>query len=101
LVNNNTTLIEALALAGGISDNGKAKKIKIIRNVGNKDVVYLIDLSTIEGIKNAHMVLQSNDIVYVEPRRRYSSKFVQEMAPIISLISSALIVYSVTNTISK
>ena len=31
LQNNNTTLIEALALAGGISDNGKAYRIKLIR----------------------------------------------------------------------
>lgn len=97
LLNNNTTLIEALALAGGISDNGKAKKIKIIRKVDNKNMVYLIDLSTIEGIKNAQMVLQANDIVYVEPRRKYSSKFIQEIAPIISVLSSIVIVISVTN----
>ena len=31
LVNQNTTLIEALALAGGISEMGKAKKVKLIR----------------------------------------------------------------------
>ena len=28
LLNNNTSLIEALALAGGISDDGKAHKVK-------------------------------------------------------------------------
>lgn len=91
LENSNTTLIEALALAGGIADDGKAKMVKLIReNNGNNDV-YLIDLSKIEGIKQANMILQANDIIYVEPRRRYSSKILAEVTPVISLISSTLI----------
>lgn len=97
LTNNNTTLIEAIALSGGISDNGKAKKVKIIRTIDDKSYVYMVDLSTIAGIKDANMVLQSNDIVYIEPRRRYSSKFVQELAPIVSLLTSTVLVYTVFN----
>ncbi|HVA98234.1 MAG TPA: polysaccharide biosynthesis/export family protein, partial [Bacteroidia bacterium] len=44
LVNNNTTLLEALALSGGISENGKAWKIKLIRGNAENYKVYLIDL---------------------------------------------------------
>ena len=36
LINNNTTLIEALALAGGIADDGKAKMVKLIRQGPDK-----------------------------------------------------------------
>lgn len=94
LMNNNTTLIEGIALAGGLADDGKAKMIKLIReNKGNHDV-YLIDLSVIEGIKQASMVLQANDIIYVEPRRRYTIRFLQEAAPIISIVTSAFVLYS-------
>lgn len=101
LVNNNTTLIEGIALAGGLADDGKAKVIKLIReNKGSSDV-YLIDLSVIEGIQQAHMVLQANDIIYVEPRRRYALRFLQEAAPIISIVTSAFILYSYTRIISK
>lgn len=101
LVNTNTTLIEALALAGGIADDGKAKMVKLIRQ--NKDAhdVYLIDLSKIEGIQQASMVLQANDIIYVESRRKYASKFLQEVAPIVSLITSAFIIYSYSTIITK
>ncbi len=101
LVNNNTTLIEALALAGGIADDGKAKMVKLIRQRGDKHDVYLIDLSTIAGIQQGTMVLQANDIIYVEPRRKYASRFVQEIAPIISILTSAFVLFTYTKAISK
>ncbi|MBL7889495.1 MAG: polysaccharide biosynthesis/export family protein [Bacteroidia bacterium] len=91
LMNNNTTLIEALALAGGIADDGKAKIVKLIRKNGDQDEVYLLDLSKIEGIKYANMVLQANDIIYVEPRRKYATKILAEVTPILSLLSSTLV----------
>ena len=91
LMNNNTTLIEALALAGGIADDGKAKMVKLIRKNGDKEEVYLLDLSKIEGIKYANMVLQANDIIYVEPRRKYATKVLAEITPILSLLSSTLV----------
>lgn len=102
LQNNNTTLIEALALAGGISDDGKAKIVKLIRQTDDKNhEVFLIDLSRIQGIKQASMVLQANDIIYVEPRRRYASKFLQEVAPIVSLLTSAFILITYSKALTK
>lgn len=95
LENNNTTLIEALALAGGISEIGKAKRIKIIRRNTPEPQVYLIDLSTIEGIKQADLILQANDIIYVEPTKftRVSREVLRDVATILSLLTSALIAY--------
>ena len=101
LVNNNTTLIEGIALAGGLADDGKAKMIKLIRKNKSENEVYLIDLSVIEGIKQANMVLQANDIIYVEPRRRYAIRFLHEVAPIISIITSAFVLYSYTKIVTK
>ncbi|MBK7182985.1 MAG: polysaccharide biosynthesis/export family protein [Bacteroidetes bacterium] len=101
LLNNNTSLIEALALAGGISDDGKAHKVKLIRRINDKDEVYLIDLSKIEGIKQANLVLQANDIIYVEPRKKIGSKVLAEIAPIVSLLTSSLIIITYANSLSK
>lgn len=101
LVYNNTTLLEAIALAGGISDDGKAKQVKLIRQNKDKYDVYLIDLSKIEGLNQANMVLQANDIIYVEPRRKYSSKFVGEIAPIISILTSAFLVFTYVSVLKK
>ena len=52
LVNSRTTLLEAIAQSGGIA-LGKAYKIKLIRGELKNPSIYLIDLSTIEGMKKA------------------------------------------------
>jgi polysaccharide export outer membrane protein len=101
LKNNNTTLIEAIALAGGIADDGKARKVKLIRQNDVKHDVYLIDLSRIEGIQQASMVVQANDIIYIEPRKRISSKIVQELAPIVSILTSVFIIFTYSRAFTR
>ena len=93
LENPNTTLFEALALAGGISD-GKAHKVKLIRGDMDNPQVFLVNLSTIEGVREADLVLQANDIIYVQPRARVSQRILENITPVLSLLTSALIVYS-------
>lgn len=99
LQNNNTTLMEAIALAGGIADRGRADKVKLMRNLGNTRVVYVLDLSTIDGLKYADMIVQANDYIYVEPAEQVGREVVQSAAPIVSLLSSALIIFTVFSTI--
>lgn len=93
LVNNNTTVLEAIALAGGVSDEGNAKQIKLIRKEGQERVVYKVDLSTLEGLEMADMIVQANDIVYVEPNRRYVRDVARELGPYLTIFSSALLIY--------
>jgi polysaccharide export outer membrane protein len=98
LTNNNTTLMEALAQAGGISENGKAHKVKLIRQTANPGdpKVYKIDLSNMTNIAQANIVVQANDVIYVEPRRQIASRTLREISPIISLASSILTIYLLT-----
>ncbi len=96
LANNNTTLLEAIALAGGIADRGRASRIKLIRKDDNgQRQVYRIDLSTIEGLQYTDILVQANDYIYIEPVPEIGRELLQEVAPIVSLISSAAIVISV------
>lgn len=97
LTHNNTTLIEALALAGGLSYDGKAYQIKLIRRTTPTPEVYHIDLSTIEGIKQGNIVLQSNDIIYVTQRIRISQGILNEISPVVSILTSLLLVFTVLN----
>jgi polysaccharide biosynthesis/export protein len=92
LNNNNITLIEALALAGGISQIGKANKIKLIRGDLRNPEIFLIDLSTIHGIRQADLVLQANDIIYVEPRLRLTQGVFTEIAPVVSILTSTVVI---------
>lgn len=95
LQNDNTTLMEAIALAGGITERGKASVIKVMRQSEEGRKVYQIDLSTLEGLKYADMIVQSNDYIYIEPTKQLTREFLQEVSPIVSLISSAILVISV------
>jgi len=95
LQNENTTLIEALALAGGITETGKAARIKLIRGDNRNPQVHLIDLSTVEGMKQSNMLLQANDIIYVEPVKKTSNRILAELAPIVGIVTSLLLLYEI------
>lgn len=96
LENTNTTLFEALARAGGIAD-GKAHQVKLIRGIPQNPQVYQIDLSTIKEIHHANIVLQANDVIYVQPRERVPQRILENVTPYLSLITTALLVYSLFN----
>ena len=97
LMNSNTTLMEALAQAGGITDRGKANTIKLMRKVDGKRVVYGIDLSTMDGLQYVDMIVQANDYIYVEPTPEIGKQVAQNVVPIVSLISSAIVIISAIN----
>jgi polysaccharide export outer membrane protein len=97
LLNSNTTLMEALAQAGGITDRGKANTIKLMRKVDGKRVVYGIDLSTMDGLQYVDMIVQANDYIYVEPTPEIGKQVAQNVVPIVSLISSAIVIISAIN----
>ncbi|MFB1022167.1 MAG: polysaccharide biosynthesis/export family protein [Vicingaceae bacterium] len=93
LQNNNIKLLEALALAGGLADQGRASRIKLIRGNLADPEVYLIDLRTISGISQADIILQANDIIYVEPVGIRTRQVISEIAPIFGIITSAITFY--------
>lgn len=95
LENENTTLIEALALAGGITETGKSNVIKLIRGDSRNPQVHLINLSTVEGMTKSNMLLQANDIIYVEPVKKVSQKIFAEILPIVGIVTSVLLLYEI------
>jgi polysaccharide export outer membrane protein len=95
LPNTSTTLMELLASVGGIPNDGKAYFIKLIRgNIENPEV-YLIDFSTLDGVQKGNMLMQSNDIVYVDSRPRMANKLLTEILPYFSILNTLLISYTV------
>lgn len=90
LLYQNMTLFEALAIAGGIDQEGKAYRIKLIRGNLKKPYVFLIDASRMENIQNMDVVLQADDIIYVEPIERPLRNFGRDVAPWLSLVTGTL-----------
>ena len=95
LVRDNMTLIEALAGAMGVSATGKAYNIKLIRGNLKNPQVYKIDLSTLEGMKQADLQLQANDIIYVEPSRNIADSIVVKISPVIGLLTTILLTITI------
>ncbi len=95
LSNDNTTLFEVLANNGGIS-GGKAYKIKIIRGNLRNPQIFVIDLSTIKSVVKSDLVLQANDIIYLEIPYRPITTIPALLAPYISFLSFIALVYSLS-----
>lgn len=95
LANQNISVLEAIALAGGIRERGNASKVKLIRGKNGANEVYRLNLSTIEGVESAKMIVQAGDIIYVEPVPQITNEFVKDIAPLVTLITSTLILFLV------
>jgi polysaccharide export outer membrane protein len=100
LENNNTTLLEVLGEAGGLSSRGNAKKVKVFRYGPNRErLVYEFDLSDISGLRYADMVMQGDDVVYVQPNPEIAREILTDLTPLITLMSSIILVYTVVRNL--
>lgn len=99
LENNNTTLLEVIGMAGGIANRGNAKKVKVFRYRADRSrMVYQFDLSTIDGLKYGDMVMQGDDVVYVQPNAEIARGILTDLSPIVSLLTSLVLIYSISRT---
>jgi polysaccharide export outer membrane protein len=97
----NTTLIEVIALAGGVAEGVKSHKIRVIRGDYNNPTIKKIDLSTIGGLKDADLVINSNDLIIMEPVTRALPTALREIAPIMSLLTTAITLISIVILLKK
>ena len=74
------TILEAVGLAGGITDFGVKNSVKVIREIDGKRQVGLVDLSSKELFESPYYNLMQNDLVFVEPTKRKAKKTDQEIA---------------------
>jgi polysaccharide export outer membrane protein len=95
LSNTNTSLLEVIAMAGGISDDGRANSVKIMRRTKGKREIYKVDLSTIDGLSKADMIVQGNDYIYIGYKPRLASSIFKEVGPWLSLMTTSLAVISI------
>jgi polysaccharide biosynthesis/export protein len=97
LTTENIRLAEVLALAKGIGTDGKAWNIRVLRG----DDVYVADLSTIDGYRKNNIIIEPNDIVYVEPVRRPFLESVRDYGSLLSVFTSLatiILIVSTTNS---
>ena len=73
------SIFQALGLAGGITDYGKAQKVTLIRKSPNGSIVKTIDLTDNGILASEYMFLLPDDVVYVAARK--SKPFVFDKFP--------------------
>ncbi|MDF2454818.1 MAG: polysaccharide export protein [Cytophagaceae bacterium] len=85
--NTNTNILQAIGQAGGITDMGNRKKVRVIRKKNEESTLAYIDLYSSQLIASDYYQLQPNDIIYVEP---LNAKAKRLNLPAIQAILSAL-----------
>lgn len=85
------SVLQAIAMAGDISYDGKRDNILVIRDHNGKLSYGRVDLTSVDVFKNPFYYLKQNDIVYVEPtyRKVKSAGFITSWQGIVSVITTA------------
>ena len=86
------TIIEAIALAGDLSEDGKREDVTIIREENGKSIVTKIDFTKTDLFSSPFYFLKQNDIVYVEPSTKGVKKsgFIPDIPALLSLFTVIL-----------
>ncbi len=90
LSSENTSLIEVIALYGGVNLGSKAGNIRVIRGDLNNPKVFLVDLSSVDGMRNSMISIESGDIIYIEPWRRPWLESIKDVAPVFNIVTSVI-----------
>ena len=97
----NPSLIEIIALSGGLTEFAEPRKLKIIRGkLDNPEIIY-VNLTDINSLSSKKVVIQNGDLLYI-PKKRIEyininiRAFGNLIQPLLILVNTALIVYSFT-----
>ena len=102
LQNENTSLLEVIALAGGIDFGSKAHNIKVIRGQLNKPEIYQVDLTTLDGMKASMLTVNPGDVIYIEPWRRSWLQVLRDISPVIGVTSSvSTLIFLLVNSLNN
>ncbi|WKV12998.1 polysaccharide biosynthesis/export family protein [Marivirga harenae] len=93
--NEKMTVLEILALSGGLNRDSKGRNIRLIRGPLDDPSVQVINLATIEGMQKANLQVLPNDIIYVEPIRRIFTESVRDIAPVIGIVTNVVTLFIV------
>lgn len=94
------TILEAIGLAGGITDYGKKNDVKVVREIDGKREIGTIDLSSKDLFNSPYYNLMQNDQVIVAPTKQKSkmtdqSMVAQRISLALSIITATAFIYNV------
>ncbi|TCD02194.1 hypothetical protein EZ449_19245 [Pedobacter frigidisoli] len=101
LEKDNTTLIDIIGEAGGISKTADPKSLKIIRgDRANPEIIY-VNLNDINSLASKKLILQNNDIIYLQTTKSAAlsekmQSYTNLVQPLLVVINLALLILTIT-----
>ncbi|MGY3053539.1 polysaccharide export outer membrane protein [Pedobacter sp. UYEF25] len=101
LEKDNTSLIDILGEAGGITKNADPKSLKIIRgDRSNPEIIY-VNLSDINSLASKKLILQNNDIIVLQQTKNAVSSdrlqsFNNIIQPLLVVVNLAVLIFTIT-----
>ncbi|HEX8349247.1 MAG TPA: polysaccharide biosynthesis/export family protein [Hymenobacter sp.] len=92
IYNSQATVLEALGMAGDLSEFGNRKNVKLIRQTLKGSEVVLLDLTSPKLLQSPYYYLRPNDALYVEPlKARTARGNITNLALVFSGISAIVL----------
>lgn len=93
VMNNRVTILEALGLAGGMTDLAERSRVKLLRQQNGKTDIMYLDLLKEDFINSPNYYLHQNDVLIVASlkQRPYRKYFGQNLALVVSSLSLLLL----------
>ncbi|MEI9912639.1 MAG: polysaccharide biosynthesis/export family protein [Bacteroidota bacterium] len=94
------TILEAVGLAGGITEYGLRNAVKVIRETDGKREIGLVNLSSDSLFQSPYYNLMQNDVVLVQPTKRKEKKadqdvLLQRVSLGLTLITAVALLYNI------
>lgn len=91
-VNNEAlNFFEALAQVGDFTDYANRTEVKIVTYIDGKPHIRSVDMTKMESMQMANLILKPNDIVYIPPRDiKVYNTYLKESAPLLDTIGKLL-----------
>lgn len=90
------SILEALSLAGDLTDFANRKRIRLIRKDGETPQMLIIDTTDERIMYSPYFYLKPGDIIYAEPRRiKQWSLSSMPLSFTLSFLSTALVIFTV------
>jgi len=90
--NNNMTVLEAIGMAGGVTDNAQLSQLLVVRKTPTGSKSFRLDLSKKDILSSEAYYLQPNDVIYVNADKL---KNIRLTTPTYSFILSAVTTFLV------